>query len=499
MRFYDIGRNYENLIKDNFCRIFPRVEVVKNDGTSYFINEGDIISLEITNYKEATGGYSNYGELVLDNRMNRYSEDLHPELTAGCAIHVHYAMGNMYNSFYRFSLYADDRGFQTFAEGSDRKCRVRLNDYSAFLKDTDKGKDWTGREVMIHGVYCNRASAETSLVHVIADRAGLTTNDIDCCLLEKEVPYMKFTGNVWEELSLLATAARAHLECTKDMVLSFEGSPYEDGYEEDGSVSWRLDEDDITAWHSFDLMDEYRNSIRMKWTHYSETGMTELWHYSDAPAMYDENMRTVYPMGDGKRDIELYEGYEAVYTVRDNEGKEFPVVKAFDVDSRETFEEGIEDSEDSVTVDVYNTTTYPDRALVKLSSEVPTNLIQAVIHGRAIIAEQNFSHYIRNQSGINQYGTRAENVTNKYMSDTITDGIPFYEKWAGDMLQELSQVRRGLFVKTNRALFHARAGAWMEIDLSEACGIRVEKGEITSLTLRYKKDAAFETTVTVTA
>ena len=134
-----------------------------------------------------------------------------------------------------------------------------------------------------------------------------------------------------------------------------------------------------------------------------------------------------------------------------------------------------------------------------MSSDVPTNLIQAAIHGRAIIARQNFSHYIRNQSGINQYGTKAENVNNKYMSDTITDGIPFYEKWAGDMLQELSRVRRGLFVKTNRALFHARAGAWMEIDLSEACGIRVEKGEITSLTLRYKKDAAFETTVTVTA
>ena len=122
-----------------------------------------------------------------------------------------------------------------------------------------------------------------------------------------------------------------------------------------------------------------------------------------------------------------------------------------------------------------------------------------MIYGRAIIAEQNFCCYVRNQSGINQYGTRAENVTNKYMSDTETDGIPFYEKWAGDTLGEMSRVKRGLFIKTNRALFHARAGAWIEIDLSDICGMRIERGQITSLVLRYKKDAAFETAVTVTA
>ncbi|MCR4940691.1 MAG: hypothetical protein K5930_11400 [Treponemataceae bacterium] len=499
MRFYDIGRNYENLIRDDICRVFPRVEVVKDDGSSYFMGDSDIISLEVRNFKEASGGYSNYGELVLDNRMNRYSVDLHPELRAGCELHIHYAMGNRFNSFYRFSLYADERGFQTFAEGSDKKCRVRLRDYSAFLKDSDKGKDWTGHETLVHGVYCNRAIPSFSLVHVIADRAGLTSKDIDCCLLDKEVPFVRFTGSVWEELSLLATAAKAHLECTKDMVLSFEGSPYDADYPGDDAVSWSLDEDDITGWHSFDLTDLYRNSLRMKWTHYRETGMTELWRYRDAPSMYDEEMRTVYPMGRGSREIEMYESYEAVYSVKDSGGKEFPVVKAFDLDSREIFEADIDDSEGSVTVDVYNTTSYPDRALVKLSSPVPTNLRRAVIYGRAIIAEQNFCHFVRNQAGINQYGTSSENITNKYMSDTETEGIPFYEKWAGDTLEEMSRMRRGLSVRTNRALFHARAGALMEIDLSDVCGIRVEKGEITSLVLRYRKDAAFETTVTVTA
>ena len=69
----------------------------------------------------------------------------------------------------------------------------------------------------------------------------------------------------------------------------------------------------------------------------------------------------------------------------------------------------------------------------------------------------------------------------------------------GDTLEEMSRVKRGLFIKTNRALFHARAGAWIEIDLSDVCGMRIERGQITSLVLRYKKDAAFETAVTVTA
>jgi hypothetical protein len=94
-------------------------------------------------------------------------------------------------------------------------------------------------------------------------------------------------------------------------------------------------------------------------------------------------------------------------------------------------------------------------------------------------------------------GTKALNITNKYMSDDELNGRPFYELWAEDTLQELKDVRRGYFIKTNKALFHARAGACIQIELSDACGISEQKALIEELVLRYKKSEAFETAMTV--
>lgn len=500
MRFYDIGENNERRLKDETVRVFPRIELCFDDGFSFFIPDSDILECEITSYREKTGGYVNYGFLLLDNSRSRYSPSEHPELKAGIQIHVHYAIQEAANSFYRFSLYAETSGFQCIGDGSTKPvCKVKLIDFSHFLKETDKEKDWMTEEKALDAEYCNKAAPHNSLVHIIAGKAGLTENDIDCDTLKFTVPYVKFTLNVWEELCLLAEACKAHVECTKDKVLTFAYSPYDNDYTAETEASWKLDGDSITDYRIFERADEYKNTIRMKWTHYSKTDRVKLWSYNDEPKVFDSvNRRSVYPFGDGTRDIEKYDSYEAVYTVTDEDGKTYSVVQADEVDDAETFSENISDSENCMEVMNYNTTAKPDRALIRLNAPHPTDLIRCEIWGKAVIAEQNFSNFIRNAAGVANYGTKAENISNKYMSDTAIDGIPFYERWGIDTLEEKSRFRKGMFIKTNQALFHARAGALISIDLVDSCGVYEEKALILELVLRYKKDAAFETSLLLT-
>lgn len=500
MRFYDIGEDRERRLRDETEHVFPRIELCLDDGSTNFIPDSDILECEINSYREKAGGYVNCGLLVLDNRRSRYNSAEHPELKAGMQVFIHYAITDDSDSFHRFTLYVDNSGFQSVGDGTRKNtCTVKLIDYSSYLKATNEERDWMTEEKALDAEYCNKADPHNSLVHIIAGKAGLTENDIDCDTLKFTVPYVKFTLNVWEELCLLAEACKAHVECTKDKVLTFAYSPYDNDYTAETEASWKLDGDSITDYRIFERADEYKNTIRMKWTHYSRTDRVKLWSYNDEPKVFDSvNRRSVYPFGDGTRDIEKYDSYEAVYTVTDADGKTYAVVQADEVDDAETLEANISDSENCIEVLNYNTTAKPDRALIRLNAPHPTDLIRCEIWGKAVIAEQNFSNFIRNAAGVANYGTKAENITNKYMSDTAIDGIPFYERWGIDTLEEKSRFRKGMFIKTNQALFHARAGALISIDLVDSCGVYEEKAEILELVLRYRKDAAFETSLLLT-
>ena len=71
MKFYNIGQTLENLIRDDICRPFVRIEIDRAKTGEYeYLSDSDIEECSITSYTEKTGGIVNCGVLVLSNEFN---------------------------------------------------------------------------------------------------------------------------------------------------------------------------------------------------------------------------------------------------------------------------------------------------------------------------------------------------------------------------------------------------------------------------------------------
>jgi hypothetical protein len=101
VKFFGIGSENENLIRDPSCRPFVRLELSWQTN-GYFIPDADILECEITSLKEKTGGIVNSGTILLDNRNKQYSPELHPEFGDYMKIRVWYCLGSTDNTLMRF-------------------------------------------------------------------------------------------------------------------------------------------------------------------------------------------------------------------------------------------------------------------------------------------------------------------------------------------------------------------------------------------------------------
>ena len=86
------------------------------------------------------------------------------------------------------------------------------------------------------------------------------------------------------------------------------------------------------------------------------------------------------------------------------------------------------------------------------------------------------------------------NVTGSYFSDYEIDGVPQYEDWVKCELTERIKNNREFTVKTHKAVFNARVGTKITINL------RNENltGSINALSFRYKRDRAFVSSFRIT-
>jgi hypothetical protein len=126
------------------------------------------------------------------------------------------------------------------------------------------------------------------------------------------------------------------------------------------------------------------------------------------------------------------------------------------------------------------------------------DLYKAAVYGRPIVLDLNRSCFITDVEAVNQYGTAALNVTGGYFSEyEIERGnmtVAQYEDWVIRELAERLQNRREFTVKTHRALFHARVGAKVKIQMRNEkleMSNEILTGTITGFSLRYRKDKAF--------
>ena len=496
MRFYELPPEVENKIRNTDARPFVRV-VLELAGGDVYLPDSDILECVITSYTTEAGGIVNCGELLL---KGLYDVEHNAEYTTGLGVQIWYCFGECENTFFRFHLFVDNNGFQSQETGFlDKTTKVRLIDLSTKLDDTKLQRNWTDAQTVVHSVVCDRTNPENSLVHIIAKRGGLNSNEINCGSLPFDIPYVVVAGSAWKELCALAKAYDAVVECGKDLTLSFIESPYdtENEYSEDSDFT--LDETQITHYRFFNNNDKYANNVRLKYTRYVQTERQELWSYSDAPVWYDDDMKPYYPFTDDSRKIISDNDYQAIYTAKNDDGKTRNVVYADEITSEEEFvrDMQIAGSSPAMTTTQYDTTTYKDRAIIQLSRN--GNLIglyKASIYGRAIISETNYSIFVKDDNEIESKGQIVKNVTSKYLSDDLFEDEPFCQRRAKDLLQDCINCKGGYYLTTYLPLIHARVGAFMDIRLNAQSGFK--KVRIDELTFRYKKEDAFSSEIWVT-
>jgi hypothetical protein len=492
MTFYEIDQALVEAIEAGDKPVRVKIQVALPHGFES-VFERDILEADFYGLKEAAGGTTARGELLLANPGGIYA---YTKAGPGSEVRVSFSLGEGLPWFERFIFYLDDNGIQDIrGPGRRRFVRLGLRDLSAKLRKTDESRDWTAPAVFTYAVICDTTRPEKSLVHGSARRAGLGVQDIDCSTIPVTLPYVRLKHDIWTELSELATAYRCHLECAPEKPLVFAHSPYQAEPLHEDDYSYTFTGENIFYLRKTDRAERYRNTVRLKLNLPVTLEKQEIWRYEQPPVLYDDLLQSHYPFKDPLvREIEAGP-YEAAYRIIDGSGKRRTVVYADQVDTLAEAEERLGYGGGPLSYSVYDVTSHTDKAILTLRREADCDLYEAAIYGRPIVLDLNRSCFTRDDEGIASFGTAALNITGSYFSDFDIKGRPHYEDWAVRELAERIRNGREFTVKTHRALFNARVGAKVKVKIKN----EELKGKIHGFHFRYRKHEAFVSTIRILA
>jgi len=489
MKFYEIDNALQEAIAAGDKPVRLRIDIQVADSFET-VPEKDIIEANFWGMKEAAGGTSARGELTINNEQLTFNNGR----GVGAEVRVSFSLGEGLSYFQRFVFYIDEKGVQDVrGPGRKRYVFIGLRDLSFKLRKTDEKRDWNSPAVFTYSVVCDKSKPEKSLVHGIAQRAGLGVTDIDCSTIPITLPYVKLTKNIWSELSSLATAYRCHLECAPEKPLVFAHSPYQN--EELGmrneEYSYTFSGENLFYFRKIEKSELYRNTVRLKVNMPVVLEKQEIWRYDDNPVFYDEFLQAHYPFKYPLvRKIEAGR-YEARYRIINENGKERNVVYADQFDTQAEAENRLDYDGGPFSYSLYDVTTNHDRAYLTIQKANDGDIYNACIFGRPIILDINRSCFMRDTDEVTANGTVALNVTGSYFSDYLIGGnfgtLKHYEDWVVRELEERLKKRREFTVKTHRALFHARVGANVQLTINN----EQLTGVISAFHWRYRKNEAF--------
>jgi hypothetical protein len=489
MKFYEIDNALIEAIEAGDKPVRVRIQIDFTGGGSFeSVFEQDILEADFYGLKEIAGGTTARGEILLANPQGIYA---YTGAGPGTQVKISFSLGDGLPYFERFIFYIDDNGVQDIrGPGRKRFVRLGLRDLSARLRKTDEARDWTAPAVFTYSVICDKTQPGRSLVHGIAQRAGLSVNDIDCSTIPVTLPYIRLKKDIWTELSELATAYRCHLECAPEKPLVFAHSPYQTEPLQEDDYSYTFTGEHIFYLRKTAQEEMYRNTVRLKINLPVALEKQEIWRYEEQPVLYDEFLQAHYPFKvPFVREIEAGL-YEAHYRIIDGNGKERAVVYADQIDTKGEAESRLAYEGGPLSYSAYDVTTHKDRAILTLHKEADCDLYKAAIYGKPIVLDLNRSCFLTDNEGIAEYGTAALNVTGSYFSEYEINGKPQYEDWAVRELAERIQNKREFTVKTHRGLFNARVGAKVQIKMKN----EQLTGKINEFYFRYRKNAAFQST-----
>jgi len=490
MNFYEMEPELHHAVEMGIGNVRIRLEIAY-EGIFRQVEEIDILEATFTAMKEAAGGIASGGTVLLSNEDGKYDFGTG---TYSRAIKVALTFGECKPYFRRFVLYADHKGIREIrGPGKKNRLLIRMHDCSMQLKEKGKSKNWDAPVILVGRKVCDSVNPEFSLLHGIAECAGLDPSQIDCSTIDLTIPYAKLRDSVWEELSGLATAYRCRLEFSPTGKLVFQNSPYQQDSngEEDGY--FRIEGNEIFMLTTTERYDLYANSVRFRANLPERLGRQEIWRYEDAPILYDENEKPYFPFrGNIERRIEK-NNYEAEYKVTGMDMEDLQVLFADEVDSPEQAEARLQFSGGPFGYLQFDTAEHLDKALIMLNAENDGDLFNATIHGRPIVMNLNRSCFRSDTSEIKKRGLRVKNTTGAYYSECEFAGIPHYEDWVKKELAERVKPVKEYTIKTHKAIFNAKIGADMEVDLEKG----KIRGVLVSYSLTYKAKKAFVATLKI--
>jgi hypothetical protein len=490
MRFYQVDGALSEAVLAGDKPLRVRLEIdFGGDGFFSPVFENDILQADFYGLKEVSGGTTARGEILLDNRGGLYTNSFN---CAGAEVRIYFTVGEGLPWVHRFTMYINEKGIQDVrGPGRSRTARIVLRDLSGTLRESDKNRDWTEDCTFTYVTICDKSKPDKSLLHLIAKRAGLNVNDIDCCTIPLSLPYVKLTRNIWAELSELASAYRCHLECAVEKPLVFAHSPYQSEALPQDDVSYSFSGGNIYYLRETDRADKYRNTVRLKINLPVSLEKQMIWRYEDAPVLYTHSLTPYYPFRNHtNREIEN-EGYEARYAVKDGAGNIRYAVYADNIDTRQEAEGRLSSQGGGFYFDGYDISTRHDRALIRLAYNEDSDLLSASIWGRPIVLDLNTSCFERNDTEIEKFGACALNMGGSYFSSDNVGGKPQYADWVSRELAARLNHAKEVTIKTHRAVFHARAGAAVNVVTQQ----KNYSGVINALAFHYKKNTAFKATI----
>jgi hypothetical protein len=492
MKFYQIDGALSRAIGAGDKRLRIKIEIDFGGAGFTAVEERDILQADFYGLKEAAGGTTARGEIFLDNTGGLYTK----YECAGAEVRVFFTVGEGLQWFHRFTLYVNEKGMQDIrGPGRRRAARIVMRDLSGMLSECDRHRDWTEDCTFTYVTVCDKSQPQISLLHLIAKRAGLNVNDIDCCTIPLTLPYVKLTRNIWAELSELSSVYRCHLECAVEKPLVFAHSPYqsETADADADDVSYSFNGDSIYYLRETERSDRYRNTVRLKINLPVSLEKQMLWRYEDAPVLYTHSLMPYYPFRNHtSREIEN-EGYEARYMIKDSAGNVRYVVHADNIDTQQEAEARLSSQGGGFYFGQYDTSTHHDRALIRLAYNEDSDLLSASIWGRPIVLDLNTSCFERVDSEIAKFGICALNTGGSYFSSDDVNGKPQYADWVSRELAARLNHAKEVTIKTHRAVFHARAGASVNVVTNQ----KNYSGVVNALAFHFKRRKAFKATITV--
>jgi hypothetical protein len=155
MKFYEIDGALDEAIRagDKAVRLRIRIDFT-GDGDFESVFEQDILEADFYGLKEAAGGTSARGEVLLNNPQRIYS---YTSAGPGTQVRVSFSLGEGLPWFERFIFSIDDKGIQDIrGPGRKRFVRLGLRDLSVKLRKTDEARDWTAPAVFTYSVICDK-------------------------------------------------------------------------------------------------------------------------------------------------------------------------------------------------------------------------------------------------------------------------------------------------------------------------------------------------------